>query len=278
MGVAVGREVDRNAAGEQQCAVMGGLVIVAIEEHEVAVGDERSQCNLVGGRRPVENEIGSLGTEDRRRLLLRLERRAFMGEQVAEFEDRIVEIVAEHGFPKMFHENAADRAAAVENPAVVPGAGPQLVALLRIVDQRTEKRRLQRVGILREATDKIAGDELRRLLGQEDIAVDEVEHLDRHVLEPLAPHQQDDRHFETAPAHDVDERGGLALKPLLAPIDHEAADRGIGLHRHFRIFGAGGADDLEPHPLNGGDDLLDAQAFEVLGLEGRSREQERKPL
>ncbi len=70
----------------------------------------------------------------------------------------------------------------------------------------------------------------------------------------------------------------LPFEPLLAPIDHEAADRGIGLHRHFRIFGSRRPDDLEAHPLNGSDDLLNAQAFEILGLESRGREQERKSL
>ena len=39
VGVAVGREIDRNAAAHQQCALMGRLVVVAIEEDEVAFGD-----------------------------------------------------------------------------------------------------------------------------------------------------------------------------------------------------------------------------------------------
>jgi hypothetical protein len=58
------------------------------------------------------------------------------------------------------------------------------------------------------------------------------EDLDRHVFEPLAAHQQDDRHFKTAPAHDIDERGGLALEP---PIDYEAADRGVVPRLEYRL-------------------------------------------
>ena len=86
-----------------------------------------------------------------------------MREEVAKLDNRVVEVVAENRLAQMLHEDAADRAAAIENAPVVTGAGPELVALLRIVDQRTEKRRLQRLGILGEAADQIAGDEFRRL-------------------------------------------------------------------------------------------------------------------
>jgi hypothetical protein len=71
-----------------------------------------------------------------------------MGEEVAEIEHGIVEVVAEHGFAEMLDEDPADRAAAVEHAAIVARAGPELVAFLGIVDQRAEERRLQRLGIL----------------------------------------------------------------------------------------------------------------------------------
>ena len=41
-GVAHRRNIDRNAACHHQRAMMGRLVIVAVEQHEVAVGDQRS--------------------------------------------------------------------------------------------------------------------------------------------------------------------------------------------------------------------------------------------
>src|SRR5580692_4330625 len=106
----------------------------------------RRQRDLVGGRRAVEHEIGLLGAEDRRRLLLRGKRRAFVGKEVAELGDRVVEVVAEDRLAQMLHEDAADRAAAVEDAAVVPGTGPELVALLGIVHQRAEERRLYCLG------------------------------------------------------------------------------------------------------------------------------------
>src|SRR5205823_4247955 len=105
-------------------------------------------------------------------------------------------VVAEYGFAEMLDEDPADRAAVVEHAAIVAGAGPELVAFLGIVDQRTEERRLQRFGVLLESADQILGDKGRRLLRQEDIAVDEVENLDREILEALAADEEDDREVE----------------------------------------------------------------------------------
>ena len=39
VGVAVGREVDRNAASHQQRALVRGLVVVAVEQYEIVLGD-----------------------------------------------------------------------------------------------------------------------------------------------------------------------------------------------------------------------------------------------
>ena len=162
-------------------------------------------------------------------------------------------------------------------PPLWPGAGPQLVAALGIVDQRAEERRLQGLGVLLEPAHQIGGDELRRLLGEEDVAVDVVEHLDRDVLEPLAAHQQHDRHFEAAPAHQVDQRRGLAFEALLAPVDHHAADRGIGLHRDLGILDPPRPHHLEALLLDGDDDLPEPHPLEVLGLERRRADEKREP-
>jgi hypothetical protein len=106
----------------------------------------------------------------------------------------------------------------------------------------------------------------------------EIEHLDRHVLEALPAHQQHDRHFQPAPAHNADQRSGLAFQPLLAPIDHQAADGGVGLHGDLGILDAGRADHLKAHALDGRDDFGDPHALKIFGLEGRRREQKRKAL
>ena len=253
-------------------------MVVAVEQHEITLGDEVGADNLVGGRGAVEHEIGLLGAEDRRSLFLGLERRPFVGEKIAEFEDRIVEVVAKDRFAQMLDEDAPDRAPAIEDAAVVARAGPQLIAFLLVVDQRPEERCLQRIRILLELRDEIAGDEFGRLLGQEHIAVNKVEHFDRNVLEALAPDEDDDRHVEAALPHQVDERGRLALNSLLAPVDHHAADRGVRLHGHLGVLETARLDDLESHPLDGGDDLVDPEALEIVGVEHRRREQKGQTL
>src|SRR5579863_4488284 len=106
----------------------------------------------------------------------------------------------------MLPKDAADWRAAIENAAIMARAGPKLIALFRIIDELAEEGRLQRFGILLETADQIPGDEFRRFLGEKDIAVDEIEHLDRHILETPAPNQHDDRHFETASSHQIDQR------------------------------------------------------------------------
>ena len=119
---------------------------------------------------------------------------------------------------------------------------------------------------------------VRRLLRQEDIAVDEIEHLDRQILEPLAPDQEDDREIEAAAPHQIDQRRGLALQALLAPVHHHAADRGVGLHRHFGVLQLAGPDHLEAGALDLLDDLVEADALEVVGVEHWCGEQEVEAL
>ncbi len=257
---------------------MRRLVVVAVEQYEIALGDQRGQHDLVGGGSAVEDEIGLLGAENGGGFLLRLQSRSLVHQEIAQFEHRVVEVVAEHRLAEMFHEDAPDRAAAVEDAAIVARTGPELVALLGEIGQRAEKRRLQCFRILLEPADQILGDKFRGFLSQENVAVDEIQHLDRNVLEALAPHQQHDRHLETAPPHQVDQGCGLAFQALLAPIDHHAADRGVGLDGDLRVLRAPRLDDLEPHLLDRRHDLLKAQAFEIIRIEHRSREKEGKAL
>ena len=278
VGVAVGRKIDRDPASHEQRALMRRLVVVAVEQHQVALGDQIGQHDLVRGRGAVEDEIGLLGAEDGGGLFLRLQSRPLMGQEVAELEDRIVEVVAKDRLAQMLDEDAADRAAAVEDAAVVARASPELIAFLLVVDERAEEWGLERVGILLEARDEVAGDEFGRLLGQEDVAIDEVEHLDRNVLEALAPDEDDNRHVEAALAHQVDERGGLALDAFLAPVDDHAADCCVGLHGDLGVFDAARLDHLKAEPFDGGNDLVDPETLEIVGVEHRRREEEGQTL
>ncbi|MET4326656.1 hypothetical protein ABIB80_002482 [Bradyrhizobium sp. i1.15.2] len=70
-GVADGRHVDRNAAIDHQRAMMSGFVIVAVEQHEIAVGDESAERDLVRCRGSVEHEIGLFRAKNLGGFLLR---------------------------------------------------------------------------------------------------------------------------------------------------------------------------------------------------------------
>jgi hypothetical protein len=64
-------------------------------------------------------------------------------QEIAKFEDRIVEIVTEDRFPQMLSEDTANWAAAVENTAIVSWTGPQLVSFLGVIHKCAEKGCLQ---------------------------------------------------------------------------------------------------------------------------------------
>ena len=242
---------------------MGGLVVVAVEQHEVPLGHQRAEHHLVGGGRAVQHEVGALGAEDAGGGHLRLECRALVGEEVAELDDGVVEVVAEDGRAQVLDEDAADGAAAVEYAAIVAGAGPELVALLGEVHQRSEERRFQRGGVVAQARREVAGDELRRLLGQEHRAVDLVQHLDRDILQARAAEQDEHGQLEPPAADEVDEASRLAEQAALAPVHQHAADGGVGLDGELRVVRAAGDDDREAQALDLADDLLEAEPVEV---------------
>ncbi len=275
--VARGLDEDRRGAGQEQRALVRRLVVVAVEQHQVALCQQRAERDLVRGRGAVEHEIGALGAEDLRRLLLRQQRRALVGEQVAHLHHRVVEIVAKDRIAQMLDEDPADRAASIERAAIMAGAGPEHVALLGIIDQRAEERRLERVGVLAQPGHQVLADEVRRLLGQEDEAVDMVEHVDRDLLQGLAAHQDDDRHVQAALADQLDQVGGLAVGALLAPVDHHAADRGVGADRQLGVVVALRVHDGVAVLLDLGEDLLQPRAFQVVRIEARHANQELEP-
>ena len=69
--VARRRQEDRNRAGLDQRALVQRLVIVAIEEHEVAAPQHRVGDDLVRGAGAVQDEVGLVGAEHLRGVPLR---------------------------------------------------------------------------------------------------------------------------------------------------------------------------------------------------------------
>ena len=62
------------------------------------------------------------------------------------------------------------------------------------------------------------------------------------------------------------------------PVDDHAADRRVGLHRDLRVFDPARLDHLKAEPFDRGDDLANPEAFEVVGVEHRRREQKGQTL
>ena len=90
----------------------------------------------------------------------------------------------------------------------------------------------------------------------------------------LPRNQTDDRKVEAPPPHQIDQRGGLALQHLLAPVDHHAADGRIGLHRDLRVLELAGPDDFETGALDFRDDLIETDPLEIVGIKNGRCEQE----
>ena len=118
-----GRQEDRDRAGLHQRALVQRLVVVAVEQHQVAFAQGGMRDDLVGAGGSVHHEIGPVGAEHPRRVTLRFDRGADVNEQVAELHVGIAQVVAEDLLAEVLEEELASRRFPVELPALVPGAG-----------------------------------------------------------------------------------------------------------------------------------------------------------
>ena len=151
---------------------MQGFVIVAVEEHEVALAQQGIGDDLVGGARAIEDEIGLVGAEHPGRMTLRLHRRAFVNEKVAEVDIGIAEIVAEDALTEMLEEELAGRRLAIKLTTLVARTIKGDVGLAIIGHEAAEEGRQQRLAIFHQACDHLLGIEGGRLMPEVDIAID----------------------------------------------------------------------------------------------------------
>jgi hypothetical protein len=242
--VAVGRQVHGDAPGQHQGAVVVGLVVVAVEQHEVAPRDQRAADHLVGGGGAVEHEVGAVGAEDLRRGRFGLPGGALVHQQVAELDHRVVEVGAEDGLAQVLVEHVPDRALAVEHAAVVAGARPYLVAGLGELDDAPEERGLELLDVLLEVPVDVLGHEVRRVL----LRIDQAAHHAGQqpmvmLLEIVGRYHEEHRDVQA----DVIERlhdplPVDAVAALPAPLEQQAADRGVVAQADDGVMG--GADEV----------------------------------
>src|SRR5579871_414319 len=245
--------------------MMGSLVVVAVEQHEVPGRHQGRKHDFVGGGGAVQDEVGPVSAKNPRRGLLRRQRWTFMNEKVAQFYHGIIQVVTEHRLAQMFDENPADGALSIEDSAVVAGAGPDLVSLLRIVDHRSEEWGLERSCILLEVAHQVAGDEGRRILGQEDVASDLTQGIDGNLLKRVATNQNEDGNVEPAIAQEGDkgsDAAGLFPRP---PFKQDAADRSIRSYCQLAALDALRFHHLEAEMFDLFGNLTQALAFERIG-------------
>jgi hypothetical protein len=88
---------------------MQRLVIVAIEQDEVAGPQHGIGDDLVRRAGAVQHEVGLIGAEDPRRMALGFRRRTVVHQQIAEGDVGIAQIVAENAFAEMLEEQLSRR-------------------------------------------------------------------------------------------------------------------------------------------------------------------------
>ncbi len=119
---AVGRKIG-NRAGLDQRALVQRLVVVAVEQHEIAAPQCRLGDDLVGGRGAIQDEVGPVGPEHAGRVTLGVDGGADVNQQVAELDVGVAEIVAEDLLAVVLEEELAGWRFPVELAALVSRAG-----------------------------------------------------------------------------------------------------------------------------------------------------------
>ena len=138
--IACGRQEDRDRTRHHERALVHRLVVVAIEQHEIAGLEHGAGDDLVRRARAVQNEVRPISTEHLRGMLLRVGGRSFVDQEIAELDVGVAEIVAEDALAEMLEEQLACGGFAVELPALVPGAIESDVRLTVVGHQPAEER------------------------------------------------------------------------------------------------------------------------------------------
>ncbi len=176
--VARGRHEDRNRAGLHERTLVQRLVVVAVEQHEIAALQHRAGDDLVRRARAVQHEVRAVGAEHAGRVLLRFGRGAFVDQQIAEIDIGIAEVVAEDRLAEVFEEELSRRRFLVELAALMTRAVERHRCIRVIRHQSAEERRQQAHAVFDDARDDLLRIERGRLLAEIDVAVDFAETSD----------------------------------------------------------------------------------------------------
>ena len=163
-------------AGLDERALVQRLVVVAIEEHQIAAPQHGVGDHLVGGARAVQHEVGLVGAEHLRRVLLRARGGAFVNEEIAEVDVGVAQVVAEDALAEMLEEQLARRRFSVELATLVARAVEGDVGLGIVGHEPAKERRQQAHPVVDDARHDLLGVEGGGLLSDVDVALDLSEH------------------------------------------------------------------------------------------------------
>src|SRR5688572_793772 len=158
------------------------LMTIAIDHDHVVGCDHVVPDNLVRRRRAVGNEKKMIGTEDARGVALGSGHGPRMVEQLSELVDRVAYVGAQHVLAKKLMKHATNRALQKRDATRMSWAMPRIRSILRVVRQRTEKRRRQRFQIHTRLADDVTRDKFGRVLEHVNEAMQLAQQVIRHVV------------------------------------------------------------------------------------------------
>ena len=118
-------------------------MVVAIEQYQIAAGQQRIGHHLVRRGSAVKHEVGFIGIEDFCRKFLRVLRRTFMDQQIAELDVGVAHVSAKNVLAKKVIELAARGMLFKERAMLMAGTGESAVVHLNVLAKRIEKWRQQ---------------------------------------------------------------------------------------------------------------------------------------
>ena len=161
--------------------------------------------HLVRGRGAVGNEKAVISVEDARGVPLRRPDCAIVVQQLTQLLDRIADIGAQHVLTVELMIHLPDRAFEEGHAPGVPRTVPRVGAILGVIQQRLEKRRLDAFEVGLGVANDVAGDKFRRVLEHMDKAVQLTQDVIGKVAARLGFTVDVDRHIVVLPAHLLNE-------------------------------------------------------------------------
>jgi hypothetical protein len=271
--VARGLEEHRDRPGHDD-GVQDGLVAVAVHHHHVARRHRVVPHHLVGGGRAVGHEEAVVGVEDARGVALALANRPVVVQQLAQLFHRVAHVGAQHVLAVELVEHLPDRALQERHTARVARAVPRVGAVLGVVEQRLEERRLDALQVALGLADDVARHELRRVLEHVDEAVQLAQDVVGQVPAGLGLAVDVDRHVGVLAPHFADELAqaqhrrvqlGAGRELLIVDRQDERAGARLLLGELRQVAVAGDAQHLEALVLDRLGQRADAQARGVFG-------------